>query len=247
MAYDKCDRLGRLSRRRALALGGLAGAGLVAIAPEATLAQERSATGAGETPISAVEDLMREHGVLRRLLVVYAELVPRLRSEAARLDPGALADAARLFRAFGEEYHERILEEEFLFPELRRAGGTAATHVEALVAQHQRGREITDYIERIAAHGRIAAQAPGLAAALADFVRMYNAHAAWEDTVTFPTWRKRQSKGRLDELAERFEEIEKKQFGGDGFDLALERVARIERTFGLDDVGRFTAAAPGGR
>jgi hemerythrin-like domain-containing protein len=238
---------GSVSRRGALQAVGWVGAASLAFP---TLAQERTkpdASGKPEEDVSAVEDLMREHGVLRRLLVVYAELVPRLGTEAQRVDPEALVAAAKLFRDFGENYHERILEEEYLFPELRRAGGTTAAMVEVLVAQHERGREITDYIERTAAQGRIVARAASLADALGQFVRMYNAHATWEDTVAFPSWKKRQSKARLGELAERFEEIERRQFGGDGFDLALARVGVIERTFELGDVGRFTAAPPGGR
>jgi hypothetical protein len=41
---------------------------------------------------------MREHGVLRRVLLVYIESVPRLRSDPKSLPPAAIARAARLFR-----------------------------------------------------------------------------------------------------------------------------------------------------
>ena len=72
-----------------------------------------------------------------------------------------------------------------------------------LLRQHQRGREITDYIERVGSAGQIGTgQAEPLAAALASMVRMYIAHATWEDTVVFPAWKKSQSKARLEDLAE---------------------------------------------
>ncbi|UIJ47220.1 hypothetical protein LZK98_09870 [Sphingomonas cannabina] len=59
-------------------------------------------------------------------MIVYAETSPRLVREAAGIDTGALREAAALFRAFGEDYHERNLEEGFLFPELRRSAAMPA-------------------------------------------------------------------------------------------------------------------------
>ena len=71
--------------------------------------------------------------------------------------------------------------------------------------------------------------------------RMYQAHSAWDDTIVFPAWKKTQSKARLDELADKFEEIEHQQFGKDGFDDAIERIARIEHALGLADLGYYTS------
>ena len=47
--------------------------------------------------VTANEDLMREHGILRRILVVYRETAARLRAGAAGFDVGAVGDAAKLF------------------------------------------------------------------------------------------------------------------------------------------------------
>jgi len=69
---------------------------------------------------------MREHGVLRRALLVYAEPAPRLRANPGIVDPKALNDTAKLFRTFGEDYHERKLEEAHVFPAVRKAGGPCA-------------------------------------------------------------------------------------------------------------------------
>src|SRR5262245_7093876 len=96
--------------------------------------------------VTATEDLMREHGVLRRALLVYSEAVTRLRSSPSAVAPNALQRTAKLFREFGEEYHERKLEEAYIFPAVKSAGGPAAAYTDILVAQHSRGREITDYI-----------------------------------------------------------------------------------------------------
>jgi hemerythrin-like domain-containing protein len=197
--------------------------------------------------VSATEDLMREHGVLRRTLIVYSELSDRLRTPSETIDPTALAEAAKLFREFGEEYHEQILEEQYVFPDVRKAGGADEKLIEVLLLQHQRGREITDYLFRVGKSGRIGNNAEALSQALAAMSRMYQAHAAWEDTVIFPAWKKSQSKSRLDELAEKFEDIEHERFGKDGFDEALERIGRVEQAFGLADLAAYTArAAPHG-
>src|SRR5689334_8500608 len=63
-----------------------------------------------EEEVGAVEDLMREHGVLRRALLVYTEAAASIRA-GTQVDAAALNKTARLFRAFGEDYHERQLEE----------------------------------------------------------------------------------------------------------------------------------------
>src|ERR1044072_8897075 len=56
--------------------------------------------------VTATEDLMREHGVLRRALLVYASAATRLRADPSAVSPEALQKTASLFRAFGEERSE---------------------------------------------------------------------------------------------------------------------------------------------
>jgi hypothetical protein len=72
----------------------------------------------GEEKIPATEDLMREHGVPDRVLLVYEEAVRRLRDHED-LPPEVFQAAASLVRTFVEDYHER-LEEKFIFPELEK-------------------------------------------------------------------------------------------------------------------------------
>jgi len=224
-----------LDRRAAL----LAVAGMSALA---TL-QGCHKAGAGDEDISATEDMMREHGVLRRILVAYREVAGVIRA-GATFDVGALADAADLFRTFGEDYHEHKLEEEHVFPAVRKAGGPAAGLIDTLLQQHQRGREINRFLIVTCKAGTIPnARRPDVAAALESFARMYEAHTAREDTILFQAWRKSLSGHQLKEASEQFEDIEKAQFKGDGFDLAVDRIARIEQRLGLTDLGRFTAPA----
>lgn len=76
-----------------------------------------SATPA-EEDVSPTEDLMREHGVLKRVILVYREALRRLATRED-LPPETLAGAARIIRVFIEDYHEK-LEEDFLFPRFRK-------------------------------------------------------------------------------------------------------------------------------
>ncbi len=198
-----------------------------------------------EPEVTAAEDLMREHGVIRRALLVYAELVPKLRSDPGSVDPAALNKTAKLFRTFGEDYHERQLEEQHIFPTVRKMNKPALTHyADVLTAQHQRGREITDYVLAVTG-GKIGKQhADELAKIFESFTLMYQNHAAREDTIIFPAWKKNYTNKQLDELGDQFEEIEHKTFGKDGFDDAEETISKIEETLGFADLAQFTPPAP---
>jgi hemerythrin-like domain-containing protein len=196
---------------------------------------------AKEKEVSANEDLMREHGVLRRILVAYRELAPKI-AAGLPVDMGAIGAAAMLFRDFGEQYHERELEERYIFPVLRK--GPASALVDTLLAQHQRGREITAFVLDATRGGSVdGARTRPLAAALTAFARMYEAHAAREDTILFPAFKDALPEGRLHELSETFEDIEHKRLGVDAFESAVRQVAEIEARLGLADLAGFTAPA----
>jgi hemerythrin-like domain-containing protein len=200
---------------------------------------------AGGIEVTAAEDLMREHGVLRRALFVYSEAAGRLRKNPSGIAPDALAKTAKLFRAFGEDYHEKKLEETFIFPAVKRAGGEAASYPDVLVAQHNRGREITDYILAVTQQVTLnSSNAEPLVRALESMVRMYRPHAAREDTIVFPAWKQTLTDKQLDEMGEKFEEIEHQQFGEDGFESTVRQIAEVESELGLAELSQFTAPPP---
>lgn len=233
--------------RRGLIAASLAAATLVPAPVGAAAARDdgrkRGLVDAKE--VGAVEDLMREHGVLRRCFLAWRECAGRLRIDPAGVDVSALNDAARLFRNFGEDYHEKKLEEEHIFPRIRRELAGAAASVDTLVAQHQRGREITDYILSVTAGAKIAASdGEYLARAFDAFEVMYANHAAREDTIVFPAWKKSLSAAELAGMGDTFEEIERAEFGTDGFEDALARMADIEERLGFTSLARFTAPPP---
>ena len=96
------------ARRRVLTTAGSAGASLLIFSfgsGTALAAEKRAKAKQGEEKeVGAVEDLMREHGVIRRALLVYRESAARLRSNPGSVDPQALLKTAKMFRAFGEDY-----------------------------------------------------------------------------------------------------------------------------------------------
>jgi hemerythrin-like domain-containing protein len=178
--------------------------------------------------VGAVEDLMREHGVIRRAILVYRATAVRLRAGDPP-DMAALQRTTKLLREFGEDYHERELEEANIFPKVRSAGGPV------LLEQHRHGRAITD---RLLAPGR-APDPEELARMLDAFELMYEHHAAREDTIVFPAWKKALSGSELSEMGEKFEAIEKKRFGEDGFEKAV-RIDAIEQSTGMAQLAQFT-------
>jgi hemerythrin-like domain-containing protein len=195
--------------------------------------------------VTAVEDLMREHGILRRALLIYSEAALRLRKNATDVSPTELQRTAKLFRAFGEEYHEKKLEETYIFPRIKERGSGAATkYPDILIAQHNRGREITDYIISVTGSAKIGAEGPAFADTLDSFVRMYEHHAAREDTIVFPAWKGLLSPEEYDDLNDKFEDIEHEQFGEDGFEDAEKQIGEIEVSLGIDDISKFTPPAP---
>jgi len=230
-------------RRNFLRVSAIAGSGLLLAACSGIPDEEKGEEKGGE--VTATEDLMREHGVLRRALLVYTETAPKLRADASSVSSDALQKTAKLFRAFGEDYHEKKLEEAYIFPAVKNAGGAAAALPDILVTQHNRGREITEYILSVTASAKLGtANGAGLAEALMGLVRMYEHHAALEDTVVFPAWKATLNGEQLDEMADKFEEIEQQQFGKDGYETAVKQIGEIEAALGLGDLSQFTAPPP---
>ena len=234
----------RMDRRSLLGgIGGLS-AGLIlsgcSDAGKAPVSRPDETAKGGE--VTATEDLMREHGVLRRALFIYSETALKLRSAPSGTIVEALQRTARLFRTFGEEYHEKKLEEAYIFPAVKNAGRPASTYPDILVTQHERGRQITDYILAATRGAKLeAGNVEPLTGAMESLVRMYRAHAAREDTVVFPAWKQTLTAKQLDEMGEKFEDIEHAQFGEDGFENAVGQIAAIEAELGLADLAHLTA------
>ncbi len=232
------DRRSLLQRSAVAGALGLIGGTLRLWAdPEKPKAKEPA--GKEDVEVQPNEDLMREHGLLKRVLLIYGEAIRRLDS-GQDLPPEAVADSAKIIRSFIEDYHEK-LEQDFLFPRFRKAN-RLVNLVDVLDAQHQAGRRVTDVTLRLSTPQAIRdpEDRKRLVESLRSFVRMYSPHEAREDTVLFPAFRLIVSAHEYAALGEQFEDKEHELFGEDGFEKMVDRVAGIEKTLGIYDLAQFT-------
>lgn len=190
--------------------------------------------------VGAAEDLMREHGVLNRILLIYEEGLRRLR-DREEVTPDVFHKPATLVRKFVEDYHEK-LEEKFIFPEFEKARKLVDL-VKILKEQHEAGRKVTDVILRNAVKEQFRKEDARkvIVRSCEAFIRMYRPHEAREDTVLFPALHKIVPARRLKELGEQFEKEEDRLFGEEGFEKTVDQVAAIEKQLGIFDLSQFTA------
>src|SRR3954453_19104624 len=227
-------------KRDFLKVTATAGASLAAtlIVPSALAAKSRKNETQKEAEVTPPEDLMREHGVLDRLLLVY-EAGTRKFASNSDFDPAIITDAATIVRDFIENYHERS-EEEAVFPRFKKAGKMVSL-VDTLLTQHQVGRRVTQAILQAAPGSRKDGDdRKRLVAAIESFIAMYRPHAAREDTDLFPLLKGLVSAHEYDAMAEDFEKKEHRLFGDDGFEMMAKRVASLEQQIGIHDLAQFT-------
>lgn len=229
--------------RRRLLLG--AGAGVLVLgcahADAVRAASPKSAECGGGEDVTPSEDLMREHGLLNRVLLIYEEGARRLESGPA---PAVeqVAAAADIVRRFIEAYHEK-LEEEFLFPRFVKQA-VLVDLVNTLRTQHHAGRGVTETVLRLATRQSMErlSDRTELVVSIRRFIRMYRPHEAREDTVLFPALPRVFSADELREMGERFEDREHELFGKQGFEGEVEKVAELEQALGIHELSQFTPA-----
>jgi hemerythrin-like domain-containing protein len=232
------DELRRTWLRKSLLL---AGTGSSLLTAPGLFGQEKKTGGKGDEDedVSPAEDLMREHGVLKRVLLIYREVMNRIDSKRD-FPPDVVIGSAKLIRAFVEDYHEK-LEEDYLFPRFRKANKLVDL-TDVLLQQHHKGRVLTDRTMQLAKSTALTdlAQRATLRDLFYQFVRMYEPHEAREDTVLFPAFRKIVSKHEYGALGEDFEKKENQIFHGDGFEKNVDAVAKLEKELGIYDLAQFT-------
>lgn len=221
-------------RRSILAAGG----GLALGAAGATLAARPHDEGP-RVPAPG-EELMTEHGVLKRLLLAYRAASAQL-AAGGTPPAGAVLDAAQIIADYVESFHEG-LEEAYVFPRVRR-DDRYADLVTTLLVQHDRGRHLTAAIT-VAAGADLGdpATRTALRTHLDRFVAMYEPHEAWEDTVVYPALRAAPQR-TLDQLAERFADLQDARYRADALTVILDRVTGVEQQLHIDVLAAFTPAA----
>jgi hemerythrin-like domain-containing protein len=225
-------------------------AAAAAVLPETLLAQKTTRQERHQQyyDVSTNENLMRQHGILKRVLLMYDEVIRRIDAKQD-FPPQTAIDSAKIVRRFIEDYHEKI-EEEHIFPlfrkyyrredVLRLYAQKLVDLVDILDEQHQAGRRLTDRIVSTLQSLKTPDDRRKLAQDLRAFIRMYTPHVAREDTVLYPALHVIVTRQEYEALGEKFDEIEHKIFGTDGFDIYLDQVTAFEKSLGIYDLAQFT-------
>ncbi len=215
---------------------------VIALVPAFAFAVSGKEKEAKADPIEEVspnEDLMREHGVLNRLLLIYQEISRRIDNHEP-FPLQVLTDAAQIARDFLENYHER-LEEQYVFPKFESAKQLVDL-VRTLKEQHEAGRHLTDYILAHSKKEILSDEIERLILSdyLKLYVRMFRPHEAREDTVLFPAFRKLVSKEEYRKLGDLFEDKEHELFGQEGFETIVGKIGKIEEQLNIYNLSEFT-------
>jgi hemerythrin-like domain-containing protein len=190
-----------------------------------------------EKEVSPPEDLMQEHGLLNRVLLIYdCSKIKMINKESFPVE--VITNAANIIRTFVEDYHEKQ-EENYLFPRFKKANQLTDL-VDTLLKQHRAGRNITEQLIQLTKQTtRTENENQKLIELLTSFSAMYRPHEAREDTVLFPAFRKLVSQHEYDSLGEEFENNEHKLFGEDGFETMIEKVATLEKQLNIYERSQF--------
>ena len=229
MTYDRRSFL-----KSAGASGAVAASALALVSGARGLAQAPS-----PGVMSPNEDLMQEHALLNRVLMIYDEGILRL-STRRDINPDILLKAAQIIKRFVEEYHERN-EEDYVFPRFEKVGKLIDL-VSVLRQQHKVGREQTAGIIGLANLGSLIDEVRRnqLTLHLKKFGRRYRPHEAREGSVLYPAFRDLLPTQEFFDLGDLFEKKEHEVLGSEGFEGQVEVVAGLEKQLGIYDLSQFT-------
>lgn len=228
-----------------MATAGIAGLSGVTFScsNRSTSDMEEEGSGEEEEMVSANEDLMREHGLLQRMMLIYDAAVLKW-SDGREFNPALVRSTAEIIHNFIEDYHEK-LEEDHVFPRLEEAD-VHRDLTDILRKQHRAGRQVTEKVLALTSGdpSQESLELSHLIRLMRSFNLMYRPHESREETVLFPAFKEVLTEKKYASLGEEFEEIEHQKFGGDGFDMMVDRVEEIERQAGIYELDQFTPVTP---
>ena len=178
------------------------------------------------------EDLMREHGLINRMLLIYEHII-KVYECTLELDKKNLYKVANLIREFDENYHQKM-EEKYIFPYVKIY---YPKEIEQLIIQHYYTRKITDEIlENI----DISQSIPRIINLMKTYYYMYIKHEAVEDTVIYQKFKEMLSYKEYIKIGHKLENEEEKMFGFNGFNKILNRVELIEKELDIYSLEKLT-------
>lgn len=229
------------NRRQLIKSLAIAGVGLMIPGCSRQSSTTRGGQGRSAKPeeqVTVGEDLMREHGLLERVLLIYEEI--QHGSHPLSLKKQIAGDASSIIRHFIEDYHEK-LEEDYLFPQFKKAHHLVDL-VQTLKTQHDAGRRIISQLLNIASSSSpLNLQSEKQVNSLtAEFIHMYRPHYAREDTIIFREFPDLIGATEYRRLGEKFEDREHQLFGENGFESYIGKIETLEKKLGIYDLNKFT-------
>jgi hemerythrin-like domain-containing protein len=196
-----------------------------------------SKTKATEGGITATERLMRDSGVLLRILSIY-EAGGRRLGGGEDIEPIIFTQAAEVMRDFVHGYHEKQLNEQ-VFPRFKKAGRMVEL-VDVLMTQHAAGQKLTTTILDLAPKSATKAERQSMIDAMQASIVLYRPQVARELTDVFPTLRTLATPNEFDELSAALDKNEAEKIGKEGFDKMAKKVEALEKRIGINDLTTFT-------
>lgn len=195
-----------------------------------------------EIEIYPTEDLMREHGILHRILLIYNDALKYLRGEKINSQVNIYSiiyNTAMIAQQFIEDYHQK-LEEQYVFPKLS-SNPKYNELTSTLLNQHNVAHKLTNTILYSSIKNTCSFESDfQLIQLLSLYINMYEPHSAREDTVVFPAFHELVTPEEFKELGDLFEEIEEQKFGKNGFKRIINEVAKLEKVLGIYNLSQFT-------
>lgn len=218
----------------------IATTGALLLATPALAQNRRQATPktkATEGGITATERLMRDSGVLLRILSIY-EAGGRRLGGGEDIEPAIFTQAAETMRDFVHGYHEKQ-EDEQVFPRFKKAGRMVEL-IDVMTAQHASGQKLTARILDLAPRSGTKAERQSMIDAMQASIVLYRPHVARELTDVLPTLRTLVTPNEFDELSAALDKDETEKLGAEGFDRMAKKVEALEKRIGINDLSQFT-------
>lgn len=206
-------------------------------APASAQQATPSRTKATEGGITATERLMRDSGLLLRILSIY-EAGGRRLGGGEDIEPVIFTQAAEVMRDFVHAYHEKQLDEQ-VFPRFKKSGRMVEL-VDVLMAQHVAGQKLTTTILDLAPKSATKAERQSMIDAMQASIVLYRPHVARELTDVFPTLRTLATPNEFDDLSAALDKDEGEKIGKEGFDKMAKKVEALEKRIGINDLTMFT-------
>jgi len=236
------------SRRNVITGAGLAAGATLVLGQNAWAAQPQKDTSATRTrtdtsekmEASIAEELMRQHAVANRLLLVYDTAVtPELGTD--KPSGPAVTSAAQMLRSTVDDFHVKF-EEEHIFPLLQKSGKMGDL-INTLREQHAAARTLTDEILKAREEGGGRPASEALARNIRAYVHMLQAHTAYEETLLYPQIRTVASASQYDQLNKALQDMSRTALGAQGFAGLVTKVGELEKSAGITSLAQFTPKA----